>query len=65
MTYEEISLQIIEIAIAGIESEIKGGNKATTKYNRIRYMIEATEDILQELYNKYKTNETGETLNEQ
>lgn len=65
MTYEEISLQITEIAIAGIESEIKGGNKATTKYNKIRYMIEATEDILQELYNKYKTNETGETLNEQ
>lgn len=65
MTYEEISNQIIEIAVAGIESEVKGHFNTSTKYKKIRYIIETTEYVLQEIYNKYKTNETGETLDEQ
>lgn len=65
MNYAEISKQIVEIAVVGIESEAKGNNNTRVKYNKIRTIIETTEYVLQELYNKYKTNETGETLNEQ
>lgn len=48
--YEEIKDTLIEIALTGIKSIIEGDRKRETKYNNIRFIIEGTEDILNEVY---------------
>lgn len=48
--YEEIKDTLIEIALTGIKSIVESDRKRETKYNNIRFIMEGTEDVLNEVY---------------
>lgn len=58
--YEEIKDTLIEIALTGIKSIIESDRKRETKYNNIRFIMEGTEDVLNEVYKLTNTERKNE-----
>ena len=58
--YEEIKDTLIEIALTGIKSIIESDKKRETKYNNIRFIMEGTEDVLNEVYKLTNTERKNE-----
>lgn len=62
--YEDIKDSLMNIAIEGIESIAKSDIAIERKYGKIRYIIEATEDVLNQIYDitkKIDNTTKGET----
>ena len=58
--YEEIKDTLIEIALTGIKSIIESDRKRETKYYNIRFIMEGTEDVLNEVYKLTNTERKNE-----
>ena len=58
--YEEIKDTLIEIALTGIKSIVESDRKRETKYNSIRFIMEGTEDVLNEVYKLTNTERKNE-----
>jgi len=58
--YEEIKDTLIEIALTGIKSIVESDRKRETKYNNIRFIMEGTEDVLNEVYKLTNTERKNE-----